>query len=50
MKQKKGAGRTALIAKSVLSAFLSIDANSASCYCMYQPKPPKELSRFKKNQ
>lgn len=33
----------------VLSVFLSTDANAASCYIMYQPKAPKELSKFRKN-
>ena len=27
---------------------LKVEANSNSCLIMYQPKAPKELSRFKK--
>lgn len=32
----------------LLNAFLRADANSASCYIMYQPKAPKELEKFRK--
>ena len=33
----------------VLNTFLKTDANAASCFIMYQPKAPKELSKFRKN-
>lgn len=33
---------------SVLKAFLKIDANSASCILGYQPKAPKELTRYRR--
>lgn len=32
----------------VLNSFLSMDANSASCCIVYQPKAPKELERYRK--
>ena len=32
----------------VLDSFLSMDANSASCCIVYQPKAPKELERYRK--
>lgn len=31
-----------------LNATLCIDANSTSCMGIYQPKTPKELSRYRK--
>ncbi|KAI4449454.1 hypothetical protein C823_003983 [Eubacterium plexicaudatum ASF492] len=40
-----------LVAKgvvSVLNTFLRVDANSASCCIIYQPKAPKELERFRR--
>lgn len=40
-----------LIAKgtaSVLNAFLKADANSASCIIGYQPKAPKELTKYRR--
>lgn len=33
---------------SALNTFLRTDANSASCYIIYQPKAPKELARFRR--
>ena len=39
---KKVAKKTA----KVLDSFLSMDANSASCCIVYQPKAPKELERY----
>lgn len=33
---------------SVLNRFLSIEANSSSCFFTYQPKAPKELEKFRK--
>ena len=33
--------------KNALNTFLRVDANSAACIVAYQPKAPKELSRFK---
>lgn len=40
-----------LVAKgtaSVLNAFLKADANSASCLITYQPKVPKELTKYRR--
>lgn len=34
---------------SVLKTSLRVEANTTSCILVYQPKAPKELSRFKKN-
>lgn len=33
---------------SILNSFLRADANSASCCIIYQPKAPKELSKFRR--
>ena len=35
--------------KTALNVFLRVEANSASSMIAYQPKAPKELSRFKNN-
>ena len=35
-------------AVSVLNTFLRADANSTSCFFIYQPKAPKELARYRK--
>lgn len=34
--------------KKVLDTVLKVDANSASCFMIYQPKAPEALSRYKK--
>ena len=34
---------------TVLNSFLRVDANSASCCSVFQPKAPKELEKFKKH-
>lgn len=34
---------------SILNGVLKHEANTASCYLVYQPKAPAELRRFKKN-
>ena len=33
---------------SILDTVLKVEANSASCMITYEPKAPKELKRFKK--
>lgn len=33
---------------AVLDAFLRVDANSASCCIVYQPKAPKELEKYRR--
>ena len=33
---------------SILDTVLKVEANSASCIITYEPKAPKELKRFKK--
>lgn len=35
-------------AAKVLNSFLRVDANSASCCIVYQPKAPKELAKFRR--
>lgn len=40
-----------LVAKrtaSALNAFLKMEANSASCLICFQPKAPKELTRYRR--
>lgn len=32
----------------VLDTFLKLDANSASCYILYQPKVPKALEKYRR--
>lgn len=32
----------------LLDSFLKMDANSASCLIVYQPKAPKELLRYRR--
>lgn len=46
---KKGLIQT--IAKktaTILDTFLRVDANSASCCIVYQPKAPKKLARYRR--
>lgn len=33
----------------VLRGVLCMEANSTSCYAIYEPKAPKKLENFKKN-
>ena len=47
MERKQKSEKVAKSVKNVLNTFLRVDANSASCGIIYQPKAPKELSRFK---
>ena len=35
-------------AVSVLDKFLQVEANSTSCVIAYQPKAPKELTKFRR--
>jgi len=39
---------TAKGVERVLRSFLKVDANSTSCCIVYQPKAPKELSKFRR--
>ena len=39
--------KTAKVMVSVLNKMLKVDANSASCSVVYQPKAPKGLENFK---
>lgn len=47
MERKQRTEKVAKSVKTALNTFLRADANSASCVVAYQPKAPKELSRFK---
>lgn len=46
--KKNAAGKSAVLAAKVLTNVLRADANSTACYFVYQPKAPKELSRFRR--
>lgn len=50
VKMKKEAVKT--VSKkvvSVLDAVLKVEANSTSCWLIYQPKEPKKIDRFKRS-
>lgn len=49
MKRIKMSEKAAKSVKTALNVFLRVEANSASSVIAYQPKAPKELSRFKNN-
>ena len=46
--KEKTKKKLAKVAKATLDSFLTVDANSASCIIMHQPKAPNGLERFKK--
>ena len=46
--KKNTASKLATIATKALTNVLKADANSTACFFAYQPKAPKELSRFRK--
>lgn len=46
--RKNIAAQSAALAAKVLTNVLKADANSTACYFVYQPKAPKELSRFRR--
>lgn len=45
---KKLSEKSAKAVANVVKQVLKVEANSNSCMIIYQPKAPKELSRFKK--
>ncbi len=49
MKEKNLKKSAAQTTANVLTNYLRVDANSASCFVFYQPKAPKELSRFRRD-
>lgn len=49
MKKEKVTKNAAKGVAKVLNSVLRTEANSASCVIAFEPKAPKELSRFKKN-
>lgn len=46
--KKNTAGKLATMAAKTLTNVLKVDANSTACFFAYQPKVPKELSRFRR--
>lgn len=48
MKEKMLGKKTAKLVEKMATGTLRRTANSNSCMVLYQPKAPKELSRFKK--
>ena len=48
MKSKTLNEKTAEMLAKIATKNLRMEANSASCMVIYQPKAPKELNRFKK--
>lgn len=46
--KKNIARKSAAMAAKVLTNVLRADANSTACCLAYQPKTPKELSRFRR--
>lgn len=46
--KKKLSKKVAKGATAVLDTFLRVDANSTSCYIIYQPKVPKELIKYRR--
>lgn len=49
MQRNKESKRVAKKMVSVLNTYLHSDANAVSCIAAYQPKIPKELSKFKRD-
>lgn len=47
-KKKDTTGKSAALVAKVLTNVLKADANSTACWMAYQPKAPKELSRFRR--
>lgn len=46
--KKNTAGKSAAMVAKALTNVLKVDANSTACCLAYQPKAPKELSRFRR--
>lgn len=46
--KKNTTGKLATMAAKTLTNVLKVDANSTACFFAYQPKAPKELSRFRR--
>lgn len=46
--KKDTAGKSAALVAKALTNVLRVDANSTACFLAYQPKAPKELSRFRR--
>lgn len=47
--QKKVNPTVAKGMKKVLDAVLRTEANTASCFIMYQPKEPEELKKYRRS-
>ena len=48
LKSEKFTVNTAKSVKKLLDGVLKVEANSASCLIIYEPKTPAELKKFKK--
>lgn len=46
--KKNVSGKSAALVAKALTNVLRADANSTACIVAYQPKAPKELSRFRR--
>lgn len=49
MEKTKKAVKSVKVIKKAADLFLRVDANSASCVFMCQPKAPDKLKRFRKH-
>ena len=47
--RKDNTKKSAKLVAKALNGVLRTEANSTSCYIVYQPKAPKSLSRFRRN-
>ncbi len=46
--KKNGVNKSAKLVAKALNGVLRADANSTSCFIVYQPKVPESLSRFRR--
>lgn len=47
--KKDNTRKSAKLVVRALNGVLRTEANSTSCYIVYQPKAPESLSRFRRN-
>lgn len=48
--KKDNVNKSAKLVAKALNGVLRSDANSTSCFIVYQPKAPESLSRFRREQ
>ncbi len=46
--KKNSVNKSAKLIAKALNNVLRVDANSTSCFIVYQPKAPESLSRFRR--